>query len=114
MLSLFIKDNSLSAIHVYFPDPWHKKRHHKRRIMSQEFLDLIQAKLKKGGRLHYASDWEPYALEVQELVGENSWLKNQEIGNGFAARPKWRPVTKFERRGMKLEHGTYDLIMTKS
>ena len=114
MLSLFIKDDSLSAIHVYFPDPWHKKRHHKRRIMSQDFLDLIQAKLKKGGRLHYASDWEPYALEVQELLAENAWLKNQETGNGFAARPNWRPVTKFERRGMKLEHGTYDLIMTKN
>ena len=97
MLSLFIKDDSLSAIHVYFPDPWHKKRHHKRRIMSQDFLDLIQAKLKKGGRLHYASDWEPYALEVQELLAENAWLKNQETGNGFAARPKWRPVTKCER-----------------
>ncbi len=114
MLSLFINDDSLSAIHVYFPDPWHKKRHHKRRIMNQEFLDLIQTKLKHNGRLHYASDWKPYATEVQELLAENSWLTNQEAENGFADRPRWRPVTKFERRGIKLEHGTYDLIMTKT
>jgi len=113
MLNLFIKDDSLSAIHVYFPDPWHKKRHHKRRIMNQEFLDLIQTKLKTKGRLHYASDWEPYALEVQDLLAQNTWLQNQEPDNNFAERPDWRPVTKFERRGIKLDHGTYDLIMTK-
>ena len=117
MLNLFIKDESLSAIHIYFPDPWHKKRHHKRRIINQAFLDLIENKLKKGGRLHYASDWEPYALEVQDLFAENNWLTQtedkQQPDNGFAARPEWRPVTKFERRGHKLEHGTYDLIMQK-
>lgn len=113
MLNLFIADQSLAAIHVYFPDPWHKKRHHKRRIMNQEFLDLIQTKLKTGGRLHYASDWHPYALEVQELLAANTWLENQERNNAFASRPEWRPVTKFERRGQKLEHGSYDLIMTK-
>ncbi|TDR22742.1 tRNA (guanosine(46)-N7)-methyltransferase TrmB [Marinicella litoralis] len=114
MLNLFIQDHSLSAIHVYFPDPWHKKRHHKRRIMSQEFLDLIRPKLRPSGRLHYASDWEPYAIEVQALLAENSWLTNQQPDNGFADRPDWRPITKFERRGIKLDHGTYDLIMTKT
>jgi len=113
MLNLFIKDTSLDAIHLYFPDPWHKKRHHKRRIMNQDFLNLIQNKLKKGGRLHYASDWKPYALEVQELFAENDWLINDQANNGFAPRPNWRPVTKFERRGQRLEHGTYDLIMKK-
>jgi tRNA (guanine-N7-)-methyltransferase len=82
--------------------------------MNQEFLDLIQAKLKTGARLHYASDWEPYAIEVQELLTNNAWLENQEPDNGFAARPAWRPVTKFERRGQRLEHGTYDLIMIKT
>lgn len=114
MLNLFIEDESLSAIHIYFPDPWHKKRHHKRRIMNQAFLDLIQHKLKPGGRLHYASDWEPYAIEVKELFANNDWLNNQQTDNGFAPRPEWRPVTKFERRGQRLEHGTYDLIMLKS
>lgn len=114
ILNLYIKDDSLAAIHIYFPDPWHKKRHHKRRIMNQEFLDLIKTKLAQNGRLHYASDWQPYALEVQALLGQNSWLQNQQADNGFAPRPEWRPVTKFERRGQKLEHGTYDLIMTKS
>lgn len=114
MLNLFIKDQSLAAIHIYFPDPWHKKRHHKRRLINQEFLDLIRIKLEPGGRLHYASDWEPYAVEVQALFAENNWLENQQADNGFAPRPDWRPVTKFERRGQKLEHGTYDLIMQKS
>ncbi len=114
VLDLFIDDSSLAAVHVYFPDPWHKKRHHKRRIINQAFLDLIKTKLIAGGRLHYASDWEPYALEVQELFAQNPWLSNQETDNGFAPRPEWRPITKFERRGQKLEHGTYDLIMTNS
>lgn len=113
MMQLFMADASLAAVHVYFPDPWHKKRHHKRRIMNQEFLDLVEKKLQPGGRLHYASDWQPYALEVQELLGNNSWLKNQAADNGFSKRPEWRPVTKFERRGIKLNHGTYDLIMQK-
>lgn len=114
MLNLFIQDNSLDAIHVYFPDPWHKKRHHKRRIMNQEFLDLIRPKLKQNARLHYASDWEPYAFEVQELFAANSWLVNQQTDNGFAPRPDWRPITKFERRGHRLNHNTYDLIMHKN
>ncbi len=114
MMQLYMADASLAAVHVYFPDPWHKKRHHKRRIMNQDFLDLVQKKLRSGGRLHYASDWQPYAEEVQTLLGHNSWLKNQQADNGFAARPDWRPVTKFERRGIKLNHGTYDLIMQKT
>lgn len=113
MLNLFIADDSLSAIHVYFPDPWHKKRHHKRRIMNQAFMDLIKPKLKSDGRLHYASDWEPYAFEVQELMTQNDWLENTQSNNNFAPRPEWRPITKFERRSQRLEHGTYDLIMTK-
>lgn len=114
MLNLYIADETLAAIHVYFPDPWHKKRHHKRRIMNQEFLDLIQTKLVTGGRLHYASDWEPYALEVQALLADQSWLKNHQQNNAFAKRPEWRPVTKFERRGQRLDHGTYDLITYKT
>lgn len=113
MLNLYTPDASLAAIHVYFPDPWHKKRHHKRRIMNQDFLDLIQNKLTNQGRLHYASDWEPYALEVQALVGQNDWLENTCADNGFAERPDWRPVTKFERRGQRLNHGSYDLILHK-
>ena len=113
ILNLYIPEQSLAAIHIYFPDPWHKKRHHKRRLLNQDFLDLIQPKLIDGGRLHYASDWEPYALEVQELMAENPWLHNPTPNNGFAPRPAWRPVTKFERRGQKLDHGSYDLILHK-
>jgi len=114
ILNLYVADESLAAIHVYFPDPWHKKRHHKRRIMNQDFLNLIKTKLKSGGRLHYASDWEPYALEVQELFATNPWLTNLQPDNAFAPRPEWRPVTKFERRGHRLDHNTYDLIMRKN
>ena len=114
MLKLYIKDESLAAIHVYFPDPWHKKRHHKRRLVNQEFLDLIQNKLQTGGRFHYASDWKPYAIEVQELLSHNPWLSNVATDGGFSPRPEWRPVTKFERRGQRLNHGTYDLILHKT
>jgi len=114
MLKLYIKDESLAAIHVYFPDPWHKKRHHKRRLVNQDFLDLIQNKLQTGGRFHYASDWEPYAIEVQELLSHNPWLSNVATDGGFSPRPEWRPVTKFERRGQRLNHGTYDLILHKT
>jgi len=114
MLKLYIKDLSLAAIHVYFPDPWHKKRHHKRRMVNQPFLDLIKPKLEAGGRFHYASDWEPYAIEVNDLLAENLWLRNADDKQGFSPRPEWRPVTKFERRGHKLNHGTYDLIFHKN
>jgi len=114
MMSLFMADASLDAIHVYFPDPWHKKRHHKRRIMNHDFLGLVKQKLKTGGRLHYASDWQPYALEVQQLFAETPWLINQQENNQFATRPEWRPITKFERRGQRLNHNTYDLIMIKN
>lgn len=113
VLTKHITDDQLSAIHVYFPDPWHKKRHHKRRIINPDFLALAAQKLKQGGRLHYASDWQPYAEEVQELMAETPTFQNTEADNAFAARPNWRPITKFERRGQRLEHNSYDLIMTK-
>ncbi len=113
MLSKHTADQSLAAIHVYFPDPWHKKRHHKRRIINPDFLALAAQKLQTGGRLHYASDWQPYAEEVQALFAETPSFKNTQDNNAFAPRPEWRPVTKFERRGQKLEHNSYDLIMTK-
>jgi len=111
----FIADNSLAAVHIYFPDPWHKKRHHKRRLVQQAFLDLIRSKLKTGGRLHFATDWQPYAEEVALLFEQNSdWLTNNQTESRYAPRPDWRPITKFERRGQRLNHASFDLIWTKT
>ncbi len=111
----FIADESLDAVHIYFPDPWHKKRHHKRRLVQQPFLDLIRPKLKTGGRLHFATDWQPYAEEVALLLEQNSeWLSNTQNQSRYAPRPEWRPITKFERRGQRLNHASFDLIWTKN
>lgn len=110
----FIPDDSLQAVHIYFPDPWHKKRHHKRRLVQQEFLDLIRPKLNSGGRLHFATDWQPYAEEVALLLEQNTdWLINSQTQSRYAPRPDWRPVTKFERRGQRLNHASFDLIWHK-
>ncbi len=113
MMNKHMSDGCLDAVHVYFPDPWHKKRHHKRRIINPDFLALTASKLKQGGRLHYASDWEPYAIEVKELINQTPAFKNSQADGDFVDRPEWRPVTKFERRGQKLDHGSYDLIVHK-
>lgn len=111
----FIPDDSLQAVHIYFPDPWHKKRHHKRRLVQQPFLDLIRPKLKTGGRLHFATDWQPYAEEVALLFEHNTdWLSNTQDQSRYAPRPDWRPITKFERRGQRLNHASFDLIWTKN
>lgn len=114
MMNKHMSDSSIDAVHVYFPDPWHKKRHHKRRIINPEFLALTAQKLKTGGRLHYASDWEPYAEEVKALLSITPSFTNTQSDGGFSERPNWRPVTKFERRGQRLNHGTYDLIVTNN
>ncbi|WP_395377164.1 tRNA (guanosine(46)-N7)-methyltransferase TrmB [Marinicella sp. W31] len=113
VLQTQITDASLDAVHVYFPDPWHKKRHHKRRLLNADFISLVISKLKSGGRLHIATDWEEYALEVQALLIQFADLENTVSDNGFADRPAWRPETKFERRGQRLQHNSYDLILVK-
>ncbi len=114
ILKKHITDESLAAVHVYFPDPWHKKRHHKRRIINADFVSLTAKKLKKNGRLHYASDWQPYAEEVRALFKDSLCFSNIEPNHAFAPRPDWRPITKFERRGQKLAHNSYDLIMIRN
>ena len=113
VLETQIADASLAAVHVYFPDPWHKKRHHKRRLLNADFIQLVIKKLKPEGRLHIATDWEEYALEVQALLTQFDALENRVDDNGFSERPEWRPETKFERRGQRLQHNSYDLIMVK-
>lgn len=109
-----ICDNALNGIHLYFPDPWHKKRHHKRRIVNADFIALLTAKLKPGGYFHAATDWEKYALHILQILQQNTRLQNTGTNNPFVSRPDYRPLTKFEKRGIKLGHGVWDLIFTKT
>ena len=105
-----IDDASLDAVQVYFPDPWHKKRHHKRRLIQPPFVALLSRKLKPGGVLHLATDWENYAEQMLEVLDAAEPLINT-IGPGqYAPRPGHRPETKFERRGARLGHGVWDLL----
>jgi len=113
VLKSSLADEVLDRIQLFFPDPWHKKRHHKRRILSETFISLLHRKMKSGGVFHFATDWEDYANQALERMERHSGFKNCEIGGGFSARPAWRPETKFERRGLKLGHGVWDILMQK-
>jgi tRNA (guanine-N7-)-methyltransferase len=108
VLERMIADRSLHGAHVFFPDPWHKKRHHKRRLIQPEFIAQLCAKLEVGGYLHCATDWEPYAEQMLKVLNQAPFLKN--IASGFAPRPPYRPLTKFENRGLQLGHGVWDLV----
>jgi tRNA (guanine-N7-)-methyltransferase len=104
---------SLDRILLFFPDPWHKKRHHKRRIVNQDLRDLAFKCLKPGGVFHAATDWHDYALHIAaEFIGDQRF-KNQGDKSGYSVCPAYRPSTKFEQRGEKLGHGVWDLIFTK-
>ena len=102
---------SLAAINVFFPDPWPKKRHHKRRLLQSAFVELAASRLAAGGLLHVATDWQEYAEQVLEVLRATPGLDN--TAEGFADRPAWRPETKFERRGLKLGHAVWDLVFAK-
>jgi tRNA (guanine-N7-)-methyltransferase len=108
-----IADESLGGIQIFFPDPWPKARHHKRRLVQTEFVDLLITKLKMGGFIHCATDWENYAEHMLEVLSAQSRLTNQSLAGGYSLRPDTRPVTKFEQRGTKLGHGVWDLIFVK-
>jgi tRNA (guanine-N7-)-methyltransferase len=105
-------DATLDAVLLYFPDPWPKKRHHKRRIVQPAFVDLVARKLKSGGRFRLATDWQPYAEHMLEVVGACAQFEN-ELDAGYAPRPDSRPLTRFENRGHRLGHGTWDLSFRK-
>jgi tRNA (guanine-N7-)-methyltransferase len=107
-----ILDNSISHFQLFFPDPWHKKKHHKRRIVQISFLDLLSNKLKKDCIVHIATDWESYAEHIMELLESHSHFKNCAGDHMYSLRPKNRPLTKFENRGQKLGHGVWDIIFT--
>lgn len=108
-----IADNSLARVQIYFPDPWPKLRHHKRRIIQQPFTDLLYQKLRLGGELHLATDWEHYAYWMLEILQADKKWQNLGTTDGFAPRPTWRPETKFERRGLGKGHGVWDLRYQK-
>ena len=104
-------DASLDRVQIYFPDPWHKKKHNKRRIIQPKFLQLIGAKLRLGGVVHMATDWEPYAEQMLELISDAPAFEN--MTQDYMPRPDFRPLTKFERRGERLGHGVWDLMAKK-
>ncbi|MCL6268379.1 tRNA (guanosine(46)-N7)-methyltransferase TrmB [Sansalvadorimonas sp. 2012CJ34-2] len=108
-----IPDNSISRMQVYFPDPWHKKRHNKRRLIQPEFVASILPKMKPGGVLHLATDWENYAEQMMEVMSAAEGWENQAGENQYAPRPDFRPLTKFEKRGQRLGHGVWDLLFEK-
>lgn len=109
-----IPDNTFSRIHIYFPDPWQKKRHHKRRIIQADFVELLRHKLIDGGVIHCATDWENYAHHMMAVLSQNTGLKNVIDDNQFADNEQLqlRANTKFEKRGVKLGHGVWDLLFT--
>ena len=98
----------LDGVHIFFPDPWPKKRHHKRRLIQAELLQLLASRLKVGGYLHLATDWQEYAEWILELLNAETMLKNSAAD--YAAKPAYRPETKFERRGLNLGHGVWDIV----
>ncbi|MDR2219612.1 MAG: tRNA (guanosine(46)-N7)-methyltransferase TrmB [Methylobacillus sp.] len=106
-----IADDAFDGVHIFFPDPWPKKRHHKRRLMQQEFVRLLCRKLKPGGYLHFATDWEDYAQWTLEMLRAEPQLTN--TAADYASRPNYRPLTKFERRGLNLGHGVWDVIFRR-
>ncbi len=105
-----IMDGSLSGFQLFFPDPWHKKKHHKRRIVSAEFLDLISQKLTLDATVHMATDWQHYAQQMMSVLTQHPHFKNTQTAHKYSPRPEHRPITKFEKRGERLGHGVWDLI----
>ena len=107
-----IPEQSLDRVQLFFPDPWHKKRHNKRRIVQPEFVSLVASRLKVGGVFHLATDWEPYAEHMAEVM-EASTEFTSLADSPYSSKPESRPTTKFERRGLKLGHGVWDLLYEK-
>lgn len=109
-----IADNSLAGIQIFFPDPWPKKRHHKRRLIQSEFIELLAPKVKNGGFIHCATDWQEYAAHMLEVLSVSPHFKNlSQQEDGYIPRPQTRPLTKFEQRGTRLGHGVWDLFFIK-
>jgi tRNA (guanine-N7-)-methyltransferase len=108
VLQHMIVDESLDGIHLYFPDPWPKKKHNKRRIVNEGFLQLIHPKIKSGGFIHIATDWVPYAMSIKEVFAASPLFTG-----GVIDKPEWRPVTRFEGQGIDKDHAVNDMLYTK-
>lgn len=106
-----IPPGSLAGVHVFFPDPWHKKKHHKRRLLQPAFVATLVEHIAPGGYLHCATDWQDYAVQMLEVLAAEPQLRN--TAEGYAPRPDYRPLTKFEQRGLNLGHGVWDLVFTR-
>jgi len=109
VLQHMIADESLDGIHLFFPDPWPKKKHNKRRIVNEGFLSLIHPKIKKGGFIHIATDWVPYAVSIQEVFAGSTLFTG-----GVIDKPEWRPVTRFEGQGIDKDHAVNDMMYVKA
>ena len=109
VLQHMIDDESLDGIHLFFPDPWPKKKHNKRRIVNEGFLALIHPKIKKGGFIHIATDWVPYAISIQEVFAGSTLFTG-----GVIEKPEWRPVTRFEGQGIDKDHAVNDMMYIKA
>jgi len=107
-----IPDSSLDRMQIFFPDPWHKKRHHKRRLIQSKFVNQVMRCLKPNGILHVATDWQNYAEHVLELLSSTEGLQN--LADTYSVKPSYRPETKYERRGLKLGHGVWDILFQKT
>lgn len=112
VLEHMVPPSSLAGVHIWFPDPWHKFKHHKRRLVQPPFIELLSSRLAPGGLLHLATDWEPYAVQMRDVLGAAPGLVN--TCDGYAPRPAGRPLTKFEARGLNLGHGVWDLMFRRS
>jgi tRNA (guanine-N7-)-methyltransferase len=112
VLDHMLGEDSLDGVHIFFPDPWHKARHHKRRLIQGPFVQRLARHIKRGGYLHLATDWQPYAEQMLEVLSAEPLLKN--TADGYAPRPHYRPLTKFENRGLKLGHGVWDLVFLRA
>lgn len=107
--------SSIDGVHIFFPDPWHKSRHNKRRLIQTPLITKLAARLKPGAYIHCATDWEPYAVQILEVFNAEPLLKNtasSDLG-GYAVKPNYRPLTKFENRGLKLGHGVWDVVFQR-
>jgi tRNA (guanine-N7-)-methyltransferase len=111
VLDHMLPAEALAGVHIFFPDPWHKARHNKRRLVQPHFVARLLPRLKSGAYIHCATDWEPYAQQILEVLAAERQLVN--TAHGFAGKPEYRPLTKFENRGLRLGHGVWDVVFRK-
>jgi tRNA (guanine-N7-)-methyltransferase len=115
VLQHMLGENSLDGVHIFFPDPWHKLRHHKRRLIQAPFVEQLLKRMKTGAYLHVATDWQPYAEHILAvLAAETGLINTSSRADGYADQPDYRPLTKFENRGLRLGHGVWDLVFKKA